>query len=131
MAFNAKLNFGGKEFDVLDCSYNLKRDIDSKGRPASNIYGGEVTVHVESTDDTSILEAMTNQFKPNSGSIVFKKGDEEAKMKELSWENGYIVAFEESIDVVGSQPMTLKFTVSAQVLKVGGAQIEQNWPSGN
>jgi hypothetical protein len=131
MAFRATLSLGGKEFDVLDCDYKLERDIDSKGRPASNIYGGKVRVHIESTDDSSILEAMVTQFKPNSGSIVFKKGDEEAKMKELSWENGYIVSFEESIDVVGSKPMTLTFVVSAQVLKVGSAQFEQNWPSSN
>lgn len=129
MAFTATLNFGGKEFDVLDCSYSLRRDKDSKGRPASDIYGGEISVHVESTEDTSILEAMASAYKPVSGSIIFKKGDEEAKMKELAFENGYIIAFEESIDVVGSKPMSLKFTVSAQILKMGGAQIEQNWPA--
>ena len=129
MAFNATLVFGGKEFDVLDAQYKLKRDVDSKGRPASNIYGGEITVRVESTEDTSILEQMVNQFKPCDGSILFKKGDEEAKMKELIWENGYITAFEENINVIGSQPMMLTFTVSAQVIKVGGAQFEQNWPA--
>lgn len=129
MAFKATLNLGGKDFDVLDCSYKLNRDVDSKGRPASNIYGGVVNVHVESTEDTSILENMVSQFKPISGSIVFKKGDEEAKMKELEWENGYIISFEEDIDVVGSKPMSIRFSVSAQILKMGGAQFEQNWPA--
>lgn len=131
MAFRATLNLGGKEFDVLDCDYRLDRDVDSKGRPASNIYGGKIRVHIESTDDTSILESMISQFKPISGSIVFKKGNEEAKMKELSFENAYIVSFEESIDVIGSRPMTSTFVISAQVLKMGGAQFEQNWPSVN
>ncbi len=128
MAFRATLKLGGKEFDVLDCNYALKRDVDSKGRPSSNIYGGVVNVHVESTEDTSILEQMVSQFKPISGSIVFKKGDEEAKMKELEWENGYIISFEEDIDIIGSKPMTIKISVSAQVLKIGSAQFEQNWP---
>ena len=128
MAFRATLSFGGKEFDVLDCKYNLKRDVDSKGRPSSNIYGGQIRIHVESTEDTSILEQMTNQFKPNSGGITFKKGDEEAKLKELTWENGYIIEFEEDIDIVGSKPMTITFVISAQVIKIGGAQFEQNWP---
>lgn len=74
---------------------------------------------------------MVSQFKPISGSIVFKKGDEEAKLKELSWENGYIIEFFEDIDIIGNKPMTLTFVVSAQVLKIGGAQFEQNWPAGN
>ncbi|MDU1906457.1 MAG: type VI secretion system tube protein TssD [Dysgonomonas sp.] len=129
MAFRATLTLGGKEFDVLDCSYSLKRDVDSKGRPSSNIYGGKVKVHVESTEDTSILESMVSQFKPVSGTIVFKKGDEEAKMKELTFENGYIIEFDEEIDIIGKKPMTLSFVVSAQVLKIGGAQFEQNWPT--
>ncbi|MBN2742508.1 MAG: type VI secretion system needle protein Hcp [Marinilabiliaceae bacterium] len=128
MAFKATLSLGGKDFDVLDCDYKLDRDVDSKGRPSSNVYGGKIRVRVESTDDTSILEQMVNQFKPISGSISFKKGDEDAKLKELTWENGYIVSFEESIDIVGSRPMSTSFTVSAQVLKVGSAQFEQNWP---
>lgn len=129
MAFRATLSLGGKEFDVLDCDYSLKRDVDSKGRPSSNIYGGKVRVHIESTEDVSILEQMVSQFKPVSGNIVFKKGDEEAKMKELVWENGYIIEFEENIDIIGNKPMTLTFVVSAQVLKVGSAQFEQNWPT--
>lgn len=128
MAFRATLSLGGKEFDVLDCNYKLERDVDVKGRPASNIYGGKVRVRVESTDDTSILEQMVNQFKPVSGSIIFKKGDEESKMKELMWENGYITSFEEGIDISGTSPMSTAFEVSAQVLKIGGAEFEQNWP---
>lgn len=128
MAFRATLSLGGKDFDVLDCNYKLERDVDVKGRPASNIYGGKVRVRVESTDDTSILEQMVNQFKPVSGSVIFKKGDEEAKMKELMWENGYITSFEEGIDISGASPMSTTFEISAQVLKIGGAEFEQNWP---
>ena len=51
MAFRSSLNLGGKEYDVLECNYSLKRDVDSKGRPSSNIYGGKITVRVESTGD--------------------------------------------------------------------------------
>lgn len=47
MAFRATLSFAGKEFDVLDCTYSLKRDVDSKGRPSSNIYGGQIRLHVD------------------------------------------------------------------------------------
>jgi hypothetical protein len=128
MAFRATLKMSGKEFDVLDCNYEFHRDVDSKGRPASNVYGGKIYVHIESTEDTSILESMISQFKPISGSIIFKKGDEDAKMKELEFENGYVIDYKEDIDIVGSKPMTLGFTVSAQTVKMGGAQFEQNWP---
>ena len=128
MAFSSTLKLGSKEYDVLDCKYSLHRDVDAKGRPASNIYGGRITVRVESTADTTILEHMVNQFKPFSGSIIFKKGDEEAKMKELSFENAYIIEFEEGIDTIGSQPMYLRVTISAQTIKIGNAEHQENWP---
>ena len=31
MAERAKLNIFGKDFDVLHCSYSLRRDVDPKG----------------------------------------------------------------------------------------------------
>lgn len=128
MAFRSTLNLGGKEYDVLDCNYSLRRDVDSKGRPSSNIYGGRITVRVESTEDTTILETMVNQFKPFNGSIVFKKGDEESKMKELTFENAYIIEFSEGINIVGTAPMAINITMSAQTIKIGGAEYEENWP---
>ncbi len=128
MAFRSSLNLGGKEYDVLECNYSLKRDVDSKGRPSSNIYGGKITVRVESTEDTTILETMVNQFKPFNGIVVFKKGDEEGMMKELTFENAYIIEFAEGIDIVGTAPMSICITISAQTIKIGGAEYEENWP---
>jgi hypothetical protein len=71
---------------------------------------------------------MVNQFKPFNGSVVFKKGDEEGMMKELTFENAYIIEFAEGIDIVGTAPMSICITISAQTIKIGGAEYEENWP---
>jgi len=128
MAFRAKLQFEGKDYDVLDCNYSFRRDVDAKGRPSSNVYGGNVYVTVESTDDTKIIAQMVNQFKPNSGTVTFNKGDEEAKLKEVKWENGYIIKYNEELDVVGREPMQISFVVSAEKISVEGAEVDHKWP---
>jgi hypothetical protein len=129
MAFQAKLKIGSKEFDVISVNYSFHRDVDSKGRPASGVYGGAVNLVVESTADTSILEAMVNnQFKPQDGTVTFKKSDEDSKMKELSFSKGYIVQYTEGLDTVGAQQMLIHFTVSAQTIKVGSADHVNDWP---
>ena len=129
MSFKAQLKLGGKNFDVLHCDYAFTRDVDPKGRPSSGIYGGSVNLRIESTDDTSVLESMINNvYKAQSGTITFQKRDEDAKMKELTFEEGYIVAYNESLDVVGANPMSIAFTVSARKLKVGNAEHENDWP---
>ena len=128
MSFRAKLNFESKEYDVLKCHYNIQREVDSKGRPSSNLYGGKIHITVESTPDTTVMDKLSTQFKPNTGSIEFKKGDEDAKMKELKWENGYIVGYNESIFIVGEFPMCTEIIISAQKITIGDANFEQNWP---
>lgn len=128
MAFKAVCKIGSKEFDVISCDYALRRDVDAKGRPSSGLYGGTINLAVESTDDTSIIESMVNQYKPVDGTVTFKKSDEDAKMKELTWEKGYIINFAESLDIVGAQPMLIHFTVSAQKIKIGNAEHKNDWP---
>jgi hypothetical protein len=129
MAFKARLNFSGKDYDVLTCSYALNRDVDSKGRPSSGVYGGTIDVEIESTADTSIVEAMVNnQYKPLTGTLQIKKSDEDAKMKEVSFEDGYIVKYQEGLDITGESPMSLKFVISARKITLGNAEHVNDWP---
>jgi hypothetical protein len=128
MSFRATLKYEGEDFDVIRCNFTLNRDVDSKGRPASNLYGVKINVTVESTEKVSLFEKMAGQFKPTSGSIAFKKDDEDATLKELKWENGYIINLEEGIHIVGDHPMLITMTVSAQKITFGDAVLEQNWP---
>jgi hypothetical protein len=128
MAFRAELQYEGDTFDVIRCNYTLKREVDSKGRPSTNLYGALLHITVESTTKVALFEKMASQFKPNSGTISFKKDDEDATLKELKWENGYIIKMEEGINIVGDHPMLIKFTISAQKFTFGEALLEQNWP---
>lgn len=129
MSFKATLKIGSKEFDVISCNYALHREVDGKGRPAGIVMGGTIDLSVESTDDTSIIESMVNnQHKPLDGTVTFKKSDEDAKMKELSFQKGYVVRFAESFDTIGSQPMLVSFTISSQTIKIGGAEHKNDWP---
>lgn len=129
MSFKATLSFSGKDYDVLHCSYSLYRDVDMKGRPTSGVYGGRIEVEVESTDDTSIIEKMVNnQFKPVDGSLTIKKRDEDAKMKEITFTEAYIVSYSESIHAYSDSPMTLQFQLSAKQIKIGNADHENDWP---
>lgn len=129
MSFKAKLKIGGKEFDVLHCSYAFRRDVDAKGRPSSGVYGGTIQLEIESTDDTSVLENMINNvYKAQKGSVIFQKREEDAKMKELTFEDAYIVQYAESLDVVGSNPMTINFVLSARQIGMGNAVHQNDWP---
>ena len=128
-SFRASLELGGKSFDVLHTEYAFSRDTDKKGKITSNIYGGRVNITIESTPDSSVVEAMLNsQFKSVEGKVTFKKSEEDAKMKELVFKNAYIVYYKEVLDVNGDTPMTINFTVSAEEMTLGNAAIDNRWP---
>lgn len=129
MAFKATLKIGSKEYDVISASYAFNRDIDVKGRPASRVYGGNISIAVESTEDTSIIESMlNNKHKPFDGTLTYFKDDEDAKLKELSFEKSYIIAFSESFSTGNSQGMLAQFTITAEKIKIGSAEHDSEWP---
>lgn len=128
-SFRASLALGGKEFDVLFAEYSFTRETDKKGKVSSNVYGGRVTLEIESTEDSSVVEAMLNsQFKSVDGTITFKKTDEDAKLKEVAFKNAYLVYYKETLDVTGEVPMKIRFTVSAEEIEIGNAKIDNRWP---
>ena len=129
MSFNAKLSIdGGADLRLLHCSYSLNRDMDPIGRPSSMVRGGTIQFEIESTNDTSLNEWMVDQFTTKKGTVTFLKRDSNTKMKEVKFENAYIVQFSESFDHVGENPMTIHFTVSAEKITVGNATHTNPWP---
>ncbi|WP_312336580.1 type VI secretion system tube protein TssD [Sphingobacterium sp.] len=129
MSFKTRLTLGNKEYDVIQCRFSLHRDVDSKGRPSSSVYGGTITVEVESTEDTSVIEAMVNnQYKTVNGKITFKKSEEDATMKELKFQDAYIIQYNEGISVTNDKPMTLSLVLSSRVLEMQNASLENDWP---
>ncbi|CAA0156870.1 type VI secretion system tube protein TssD [Tenacibaculum maritimum] len=128
-SFRATFTLAGKEFDVLYSNYEFSRNTDTKGKPSSNILGGRVEVTFESTEDTSVIEAMLNsQFKPVEGKITYKKTEEDAKMKEIEFKNAYVVYFKETLDVNNEVPMTSRVVFSAEEITVGNAALHNRWP---
>ena len=128
-SFRASFEFGGNEYDVLYSNFEFSRNTDSKGKPSSNVLGGRVHLVIESTEDTTVIESMLNgQFKPVEGKIVFKKTDEDAKMKEVTLKNAYVVNYKETLDVTNDVPMRIDVTFSAEEISVGDAILDNRWP---
>ena len=128
MAFDAKVTLEGKDYDALKCGFEVQRDVDQKGRPSSHAYGVRIWGEIESTEDTTLLESICSEYKPINGSLIFKKGDEDAKMKELEFEEGYVIKFKEEFERKDKSPMAIAFTISAKIIKCGNAVHEEEWP---
>lgn len=127
MSFKAKLNVGGKEYNVLNCSYELFQETDPTGRPSSVTRGGKINITVESTADTTLSDWMFNNFERKDGSIVFLKRDTDAKAKELKFTEAYMVNYKENFDASGEKPMEETFTISSKSIGIGNGEHINEW----
>ena len=128
MAFKALLEIEGNEYQVLFSKVDMTRHVDGKGAVSSEVKGGRVNVKVKSTDNTTIIEqAVNSQHKPVSGVIKFYKADSEQVIKELKFENAFIVFFSEQLDAMAETPMTTEITFSAEKITIGDATLDNNW----
>lgn len=111
----------------MSCSYSLNQETDDTGRPSSVTRGGRIRLKIESDGDTSFFEWMANNYERRDGSITFFKVDTEAKLKELTFTEGYMVNYEENFEAFDTQPMTETFTISAREIAMGNSSHSNEW----
>ena len=127
MSFKAKFKAAGKELNVLDAQYKMHQEVDATGRPSSITRGGQITLTVESNQETDLFEWMCNNFERKDGSIVFFKRDSDATMKELKFKEGYLIGFEEKFHASNNNPLSTTFIISAKEITMGNGTHKNEW----
>ena len=128
MSFTSKFKISsGKERNILSVEYAMLQETDPTGRPSSVTRGGKIHLTVEGTGETDLFEWMTNSFERKDGSIVFKKRDSDATLKELKFKEAYIVKYTQNFDSTGENPLTESFVLSAKEIELGNAMHINEW----
>ncbi len=126
-SFKADLKIDNELYRILHCSYEITQETDAEGKPASVVRGGIINLDIESSGDTKIAETMVDSTKRISGSIIFYKDDSNATMKELKFEEAYVVGYKESFNSTGDGPMTEHFKLSAWKITIGEMEFKKDW----
>ncbi|MBC3788300.1 type VI secretion system tube protein TssD [Spirosoma utsteinense] len=126
-SFGATLKVDDQEYDVMSCNYSFGQSTDDKGRPASNVQGGNIFVQIAANDQDSLLGWMVDPYKKTNGTIIFKRIDQDSTFKEVQFEDGYCVGYSESFNSTNSSVMTLSLNISARKITVGSATHESVW----
>ena len=130
MAFSARLDMDPlKNVRVVDFSYSMSRDYDPTGRPSGNVRGGVIQITVESSGKPDLVAWMVDPFKTKSGTIKIEDETQAgASLKEIKFEDAYIVQYSESFHWQGGDNMMESFTLTAKKIDIGGAVLENEWP---
>jgi hypothetical protein len=125
MSFKAKMTVDGTDYNVVSVSYGLSQSVDGSGRPTSEVKATDINVVVESSEDNSLMEWAVDSYGKKNGSIVFNKIDQDQKMKQLDFTDGYITSYSESF---GGDTMMMSVSISCRKIKVGNAEVDNGWP---
>lgn len=117
--------------NVYAVSYELYTAKDETGRPSDRAHAGVIKVTRESDETTDIARWAMDSAKPNwkAGKVMFKNPDD-ATMKELSWEDGFVTKYQETIPHIKQQPddqVYEYFEISCRKLVIGDADIDNRW----
>ncbi|MEI7895834.1 MAG: type VI secretion system tube protein TssD [bacterium] len=126
MSFKAKMTVAGTDYKVISCSYGLNQSVDQSGRPTSEVKAHDIHVVIESSEDNSLIEWACDHYGKKDGTIVFNKIDQDQKMKQLDFTDGYLTSYSESF---GGDTMMMSIAISARIIKVGNAELDNEWPA--
>jgi hypothetical protein len=110
---------------VLECDFEFSQEIDETGKPSGKPRGGLIHVTVESNDKITIAEWMFSKMGFKNGKIEFSLRN--SKKKELNFEDGACISYHESFNSVNNLPMVLRFTISANTIKLGSVTFNNEW----
>jgi len=117
--------------NVYSVSYEIYTAKDETGRPSDRAHAGLIRIFRESDESVDITRWASNSSKTNfkNGSVKFKNPDDN-DMKELTWEEGFIVKYTETIPHIKQKPddqVFEYFEISCHKLKIGDADVDNRW----
>ena len=128
MSFLAKLEIDGEEMNVLEFQFTIGQEIDKSGKPSADPTGGRFRVVVESTKSTMLFDWMTSNNQTKNGKITFFRRDAVSKMRELQFNDGYCIGYDEVFLSQSNNPMSVEIVVSAKEVIMNGSKFTRNWP---
>lgn len=113
--------------EVHDLSYSLRRHVDSDGQPTSKVTIDAIKLRVRALEDgnTEYAEWMCDTYEHKSGKIIFNSTDKFIKMKEFSFERGYLVFYKETFNA--QEGVMEELEISPQKVSIGSAELEESW----
>ncbi len=127
MSFIALLEIDEKPVNILECNYGFSQGTDNLGKPSSMPKGGSISLLLESTKDTDLVQWMVSPDQKKTGKITFKRNDHDSSLRTVEFTDGVCVQFHESFNHLGASPMVTHIVISARELKIGSVSHVKNW----
>lgn len=133
-AHTAVFELEGAKAQVIDLSYSFSRATDpEKGQPVKVVRNGLISMTIRSDEkemNGKIVNWLGTQDLPKTGTItIYKDADQTRELKKIEFENGFVVGYRENFNSQGVGNNTIEtFDITAEKIKVSGAEFKMRWP---
>lgn len=133
-AHTAVFSLEGAQAQVIDLSYSLSRATDpEKGQPVKVVRNGFIQLTIRSDEkemNGKIINWMSQQDLPKTGAItIYKDAEQTKELKKIEFENGFVIGYRENFNSQGMSANTIEnFEITAEKIKVSGAEFKMRWP---
>jgi len=122
MAHTAQLKIENKEYNVIECEYELIQPVKENGQPAGHPAGGLVHLTTVSPDDSDMFlhDWMQSATEHKDGKIIFSVVDMgKPSVKTLHFKRAYCIRLYEYFNAHSNVQMYTKITISAAEIAFG------------
>lgn len=120
---------GGMTYVVEEFDMEFKQDINSKGKPDSDVYGGKLTVTISDTPNDAINQWMMDCYKKQDGEFRFLVNEDkiqEGALLHIQFKDAYCIDYQKVMNPQGAGVLTT-IVISPKYLRVGNEEFENNW----
>jgi len=117
--------------NVYKVGYELYTAKDETGRPSDRAHAGTIKITRESDENSDLARWAMDSSQPNwkAGKVVIKNPND-ATMKELAWEEGFVTKYQEVVPHIKENPDDQVYEyleISCHKLTIGDAEIDNRW----
>ena len=117
------MKIGGREYGIVECSYEFNQSVDDTGKPVSRPQGGTITFVMSSSSDEDLFfyKWMFNKLEVKSGRFTFTVYTQSNKksFKTVEFINAYCIGLKDYFNDNDSRLMYTTVTISAEILRIG------------
>lgn len=128
-SFRGLLLLAGQEFPLVQCSYEFNQATSERGRVTAKVRSGLLILHLDVPTNDQLLAWANDPHKKLSGSVIFHETDRPVVREELTFEDGFCVAYDEDFQSGGAPEGAYRCTlhISAARLTLGAVAKDNTW----
>jgi hypothetical protein len=127
MSFLAKLKVDNIEYNVMEADYTITQEDDGTGQPVKKSAGGKISLKIESTKQTELLDWAISSSARKDGELILYNRDSVSTFRKIAFKDAFCLKYREAFNHNNTDPLFTELIIAAKVLDIKGSKFTNDW----